>query len=59
MKKRKKRIHSIKTLLVGIIIGATLITAIGLETFSVRNTLANNELQKDWFNPFVFFNYDT
>ena len=49
MKKRKKRIHSIKTLLVGIIIGATLITAIGLETFSVRNTLANNELQKEQY----------
>ena len=49
MKKRKKRIHSIKTLLVGIIIGTTFITAIGLETFSVRNTLANNELQKEQY----------
>ena len=49
MKKRKKRIHSIKTLLVGIIIGTTLITAIGLETFSVRNTLASNELQKEQY----------
>ena len=49
MKKRKKRIHSIKTLLVGIIIGTTFITAIGLETFSVRNTLASNELQKEQY----------
>lgn len=49
MKKQRKSIHSIKTLLVGIIIGATLITAIGLETFSVRNTLANNELQKEQY----------
>lgn len=49
MKKQRKTIHSIKTLLVGIIIGATLITAIGLETFSVRNTLANNELQKEQY----------
>ncbi len=44
-KKRKKNIYSIKTLLVGIIIGVTLITAIGLEAFSVRNTLANNTRQ--------------
>ena len=49
MKKQRKSIHSIKTLLVGIIIGATLITAIGIETFSVRNTLANNELQKEQY----------
>lgn len=49
MKKQRKSIHSIKTLLVGIVIGATLITAIGLETFSVRNTLANNELQKEQY----------
>ena len=49
MKKQRKSIHSIKTLLVGIIIGATLITAIGLETFSVRNTLASNELQKEQY----------
>ena len=49
MKKQRKSIHSIKTLLVGIIIGATLITAIGLETFSVRNTLANNEVQKEQY----------
>ena len=49
MKKQRKSIHSIKTLLVGIIIGTTLITAIGLETFSVRNTLANNELQKEQY----------
>ena len=49
MKIQRKSIHSIKTLLVGIIIGATLITAIGLETFSVRNTLANNELQKEQY----------
>lgn len=49
MKKQRKSIHSIKTLLVGIVIGATLITAIGLETFFVRNTLANNELQKEQY----------
>lgn len=49
MKKQRKSIHSIKTLLLGIIIGATLITAIGIETFSVRNTLANNELQKEQY----------
>ena len=49
MKKQRKSIHSIKTLLVGIIIGTTFITAIGLETFSVRNTLANNELQKEQY----------
>ena len=49
MKKQRKSIHSIKTLLVGIIIGATLITAIGLETFYVRNTLASNELQKEQY----------
>ena len=49
MKKQRKSIHSIKTLLVGIIIGTTFITAIGLETFSVRNTLASNELQKEQY----------
>lgn len=48
-KKRKKSIYSIKTLLVGIIIGVTLITAIGLEAFSVRNTLANNTRQTEQY----------
>ena len=48
-KKQKKNIHSIRTLLVGIIIGVTLITAVGFQTFSVRNTLKSNARQKEQY----------
>ena len=53
MEKRGKdldKFHSIKVLLVSIIIGVTLVTAIGLETFSVINTVKNNEKQTESYS---------
>ena len=48
-KKQRKNRHSIKALLVRIVVGVTLIVAIGLETFSVRNTLVSNRNQKEQY----------
>lgn len=53
MKKKNKRKtggrYSIKTLFVGIVVGITLIVAIGVESFSVMNTLSNNQAQEDQY----------
>lgn len=49
-KKLKKRTGSIKFILVAIIVGVTLVTSIGLEIFSIVNTLRNNEEQTEAFS---------
>ncbi|MBR1635812.1 MAG: cache domain-containing protein [Lachnospiraceae bacterium] len=46
-KKGRKRQSSIKVLLVTIIIGVTLVTSIGLEAFSIYNTVKSNNEQTE------------
>ena len=48
-RKVKKRSGSIKIILVAVIIGVTLVTSIGLEIFSIANTLRNNAEQTEAF----------
>lgn len=42
-----KGVHSIKFILVAVIIGVTLVTSIGLEIFSIFNTIKNNKDQTE------------